>query len=529
MKFNFRKIASVIASAVMLGSTAGVALAATAYPAPFVVGGTASAAVVVTSGSQAGAVSDWDAAVGLQSALQSLVTSTSTSTGASGTGGDSVNLASSSQKLFWNSTLNAAKTSLTNNEMPAVLKSGTVTDDVGTAYTYTQSITIGNSSVQYGTSGGDYNDPDLNVYLGIYPGIAPVYGYKLNFNKNLNITSGNVQGNDIEILGQKYTIGSASTSATAGSEILELYGSGNTVTLNEGEESKVTIADKEHTVKLVGVDSGSKAYVSVDGSAVRSINQTTSSTVGGLAVYVKTAFYSAKESSTNYATLIIGTNKLKLTAGQAVTKGTDDIAVQNTGVYITASADKQISSVTVNITAQDSTKDYLKMGSSFVDPVFGGLKLNFAGVTPALDDASRSKISVDSDNSRNARVTFTSAVSGKEYTQNFLHDDDDSDSTVTPVLADTANKTIKVVEGQNISVNELAVINAGDYGRIIKLTNVPTGGLSSTSTIQFQDAITGENLFAGSGLTVGSGALTDMKYGANASLAFKISVLFASI
>jgi len=516
MKFSFRKIASVIASAVMIGSTLGTALAATNYPQPFVVGGAAQGAIVITSGTHAGASVDWDAAVGLKDALQGLVT-TSTTSGASATGGDSINLASSSQKLFWNSSLNAAKTSLTNSELPTLLKSGTITDDNGVAYTYTQSITLGNTSIMYDTSGGDFTDPELYVNLGIASGTTPVYKYKFNLNKNLNVTSSTVQGNDIELLGQKYTIGSASTTATAGSEVIELFGSGSSVTLNEGQESKVTVAGTEHTVKLVMVDSASKAYITVDGGTTRDISALGSATVGGISVFVKTVAYSAKESSTNYATLIVGGNKIKLLQQQTATKGTDDISVQNTAVTITVDANKLLSSFIVNITAQDATKDWIKVGNSYVDPIFGNLKVNFASITPTLDDTSRSKLVVDTDNSRNARVTFTSALAGVEKQFAFLHDDDTSDSTITPVLADTANKTIHVVEGENISINEYMVINAGDYGRIVKLTSVPTGAMSSTSTIQFQDVVSGENLFTGSGLTVGGAINLEGNSGANAS------------
>jgi len=66
MKFNFRKIASVLASVVMLGSTVGIAAAAN-YPAPFVSGGAANVAVVYGSSA---AFSDGLAAGDLQSNLQ---------------------------------------------------------------------------------------------------------------------------------------------------------------------------------------------------------------------------------------------------------------------------------------------------------------------------------------------------------------------------------------------------------------------------------------------------------------------------
>ncbi|MEK6848926.1 MAG: hypothetical protein AABX65_04840, partial [Nanoarchaeota archaeon] len=133
MKFNFRKIASVLASAAMLGSTIGIAAAATNYPTPFVTGGSADVAVVVGANA---AFTDALAAGNLQTDLQAQLarqTATSgTSTGASASGGDSTNLATSSQRLYWNSTLNSARTTISKSEMPILLKDGTISDDAGT-------------------------------------------------------------------------------------------------------------------------------------------------------------------------------------------------------------------------------------------------------------------------------------------------------------------------------------------------------------------------------------------------------------
>lgn len=503
MKFNFKKITSVLASAIMLGSTVGIAAAAT-YPTPFVQGGRADVTIVVTSGTHAGAASDYLAAVDLGQSLQAELakqTATSTTTSASASGGDSVNLATSSQRLFYNSTIDSAKSTLTRTEMPTLLADGTVTDDSGTSYTYTQSITLGNSQIVYSTSGGDFDDPELIIDAG-YSATDPIYNYTLTFNKNINITSTDVQGNDIELLGKKFTIG-ANSDSDAGTRILYLYGAGDSVTLNEGEEATVTVGGEEHVIKVSGITQVSatdRVSVSVDGSTIREIAEGSSSKVGGLEVYAKTIFYSAKEASQNYATLNIGSDKLKLQDGQTVYEGSDETSIQNTKVTLGSG----LSSITLSIAVQDTTADYIKEGESFSDPVLGGMKVSFASVTPGLDADARENFVVTTDNSRNAKVTFTSAISGIEDTFTFLHDQDTSESTVTPILADTANKTIHIVENDTVAINEYMVINSGDYGRIIKLTSIPTGALQSTSTIQFEDALTGENVFSGSGLTVGT-------------------------
>lgn len=509
MKFNFKKIASVLAGAVMATSTVAFAAAAN-YPAPFVKNGNADVAIVYGSmpGADVDLVAAIDISTNLQYALAKQTGSTGTTTTVSVSEGNAVDLATSSQKLYYGSSINSAKTTVTGNELKTLLKDGTFTDDAGTSYTYTQSITIGSKNITYGTSASDLNDPELILDLGT-DATAPVYTYKLTLNKNLDVSSSNVQGNEIEILGKKFTIG-ANSDVSGTDKVLYLYGSGASVTLNEGEEKEVTIGDKTYKVKLGAVtqitqggNNVNRASVSIDDGTAKTVSENSASTIAGLSVFAKSITYSAKESTTNTATLSIGGEVLKLKDGANAYKGTDETSIQNTKVILSNSSDGKLSGIQVAVAAQSSTKDYLLPGNEYTDPVFGGLKLSFASVNPALNDTSRGVVVVDTDNSRNARVTFTTDLAKVEKTFVFAHDQNNSDDGVTPILADQSNKTIHIVEGENIGLNEYAIINAGDYGRIIKLTSVPTGALDSNSKIYFEDALTGEQVFD-NGLTVGT-------------------------
>src|SRR3989344_4290338 len=390
MRFNFKKIVSVLASTIMLSSTIGFAVAAS-YPAPFVSGGTENGAIVVGTNA---ALSDWTAAIDVQKNLQGLTTTSSSGgSGTSVSGGDSVNLATSSQFLFYSSAIKDAKSTITKSEMATTLADGTVIDDAGTSYTYSQSIKLGTKNMTYSTSGNDFTDPALYVDLGINEN-APIYNISITFNKNLNITHGDVQGNDITFLGQKYTIGSTSTTATAGSEVLYLFGSGESVTLNEGEETTITIDGTEHTVSVSGIDSAGIVSVSIDGSTIREISEGSSSKVGGLEVFAKTTFYSAKESSNNYATLNIGSGKLKLLQAQTVYEGSDETAIQHTKVGLGIDSSRQLSSIDIAVASQSATKDWIKQGESSTDPIFDGVKISFAAATPALDSEAREHVKV---------------------------------------------------------------------------------------------------------------------------------------
>jgi len=504
MKFNFKKIASVLASVAMLGSSVAIAGAAN-YPAPFVSGGSADVAIVVTSGTHIGASSDYLAAVDLgqdlQAELAKQTATTGTSTGATASGGDSANLATSSQKLWFNSTVDTARTVLSKSELPTLLADGEVEDDSGTSYTYSQSIDLGSKTIEYSTSGADFDDPDLVVEVGTSAD-SYLYKYSLTFNKNINVTHSDVRGNDIEILGTKYTIASGSNGA-ASTPVVVLYGSGETKTLNEGDTITVNIGGTDHEVTLSAITDG-YAHVSIDGSSAKKIAEDSSSKIGDIEIYVKSVTYSAKETTQNAASLVLGTKKLKLEQGQSVKEGSDETTILGTRAGVSTSGGL-VSGINITIAMQKATKDYIKAGETFEDPVFGNLQVNFVGVTPSLDDDSRDVVKVTTDNALNARVTFTTALADKEYTLSYNKDQDTSESTVTPRLATSANKTIHIIENESIKVNEYVIINSGDYGRIMYLSDVPgQGQLSATSKIQFVDAVTGENVLGSSGLTVGT-------------------------
>jgi len=137
MKFNFKKVASVLASAIMLSSTVGFAAAAT-YPAPFVVSGTPDGAVVVGANA---AATDWASAVDISTDLSSLVSSVIEET--TSVGGDVKSLASGSDLVYLNDDLAENVATITDSDLATVLADGTFTDDDGTNYEYEQTITIG--------------------------------------------------------------------------------------------------------------------------------------------------------------------------------------------------------------------------------------------------------------------------------------------------------------------------------------------------------------------------------------------------
>jgi len=542
MKINFKKIATVLGSALMIGSTLGIAAAAN-YPAPFVQSGQASVAIVYGQNAApldvAGAA---NIASNLATALAAQTATGGSVSGASASGGDSINLATSARKLYYGDSINAAKTSLSETEMPNVLKDGTFMDLSGTQYDYSQTITLGDTVSIFDTSGGDLDDPILNLAVGT-TATDPLYNYTLSFNKNVNVSdTTNVQGQKINILGVDYVIGSSSTNTT-----LYLYGSGETITVAGGESNTVNIGGTDHIVELVTTDSATTATIVVDGVS-RSVTEGSSYAFSGdINVYVKDVINPQFAGDIRRVELIMGANTLKLVTTQTVKQGADETSVKNTLVTITAAGHGQISGVTISVAAEKSDLDSLIAGESFSDPVFGGLKVNFVGAVPALDSTSRGKIKVDTDNNQYAYVTFTSARAGTTGEQRLIYayDNATSASLVAPLLAhktvsSNGQGVIHVVEGESALENDWIVINQGDAGTILEVSDISIDS-GTSGTVTFEDVITGAsqtitltnssnvytksgvNFFGGNGYTIstpGAGTSVNITWNSGATAVF---------
>ncbi|HJW97056.1 MAG TPA: hypothetical protein VJ485_02730, partial [archaeon] len=138
---------------------------------------------------------------------------------------DGVDLATSNTKIYFADSLTKSglRTTLTRTNLPTLLAQGTFLDAAGTSYTYNQYINMGAGTVAFGTSGGDLNDPKLNLNTGTSTA-TPLYNLTLVFNKVLNVTSADVRGQTIEFFGRSYTIGSTSVFAGASTDKLVLFG-----------------------------------------------------------------------------------------------------------------------------------------------------------------------------------------------------------------------------------------------------------------------------------------------------------------
>ena len=541
MRFNFKKIAAIGASVLMVGMSMGVAAAAN-FPAPF--SGTSASTIGVVVGSGTG-VDDGSATTGAVGTIASYLAGKVTGDTTSATGGDNINLATSARKLYYGDGINSGRPSLTYTELADVLKDGTFTDLSGTQYDYTQVIKVGTAVSAFGTSGGDIDDPALLLQVGTTA--ATLYNYTLSFTKNVNVSDAtNVQGQKINILGVDYVIGSGSTNST-----LYLYGSGETITISGGDSVTVNIAGADHTVELITTSGSSAGTIKVDG-VQKSVTQGNNYAFAGeISVYVKDIIHPAFAGDMRQAELIVGANTLKLVSGQTVKEGADQTSIKGTLATITAAGVGKISGFTVGIAMPKSSNDHIGLGESFTDPVFGGLKVEFANAVPPLSSTARGKIVVNTDNNQFAYATFTSARAGTagEQKLTYAYDNDTASSTIQPVLAmDPTNSDAKgfihVLEGENAKESDFIILNQGDSGTILEVDDISIDTTTS-GTVTFTDVITGNsqkitltnssnvysnsnvNFFGGTGYTVkvpGSGATVNVTWSSAGT-----STLFPSI
>lgn len=471
MRFNFRKIASVLTSAAMLCSTAGLAAAA-AYPEPFVSGGTADGAVVVGASA---AVSDWSAAIDLQQNLNSLV-STSSTTSTDAVSGEAVELFTGGTKIYVNDTLNTVKSILTKSNLPTVLATESFSGNVDASVS--QTIELGsNPRVTYKKQPTSSDEPTFAVQTSTAT-TNYIYNASATFSKAVNLSHADSEGEPITLFGQKFTIGSASDYDT-----LVLLKSAEKISLDSDNPSaEVTVGGEVYTIELVSASDTSATVRVTDAngnSNTREVAEAASKKIGGITVAVTNADETNLKLS---ASMIAGSEKVTLESGSAVTVGESDSTVDGTLVTFTGGV-QAMTKLVISVAAEESDLDAIKAGESMLDPVFGSFKLDFAGLNIPEDSTAREDISITTNGDDKMDVKFKDSR-GKEATITFGK----STATQVELKRDDDHRNITVMEGQVIKYNEYVVVGNEEEGRVLRMSSVnnATTGYSNDK-LEFKD------------------------------------------
>jgi len=482
MKLNFRKIASVLASAVMIGSTVGTAIAAT-YPSPLVSGGTADAAIVVTSGSHLGASTDLFAALDLQQSLQGLVTSSTGSVAGSVTG-EASPLFTGSSKVYYNDSLNSVKTIVTKTDLPTTLVDGSFSGNVDA--TYTQTVTLGsNPQFTYAKMPTSSDDPVYGLQTST-TNANYIYNATVTFNRGVNFTHADSKNQDLTLFGQKYTVGSA-TDAT---NLILLKESTKIDFDSSGQTSAdVTISGTEYTIELISA-STSAATVKVTNKATgtsdsKEVNEGYSKKVNGVTLAVNTA----DSNNLKYtASVVAGSEKVTLTSGSSVTTGDDATVIDGTKVVFDTSPTNSTSKLTFSVAAPNSDNDAIAPGTAFVDPIFGSFKLDFSGVNVPEDSTARETLLVSPSGDDKMNVKFTD-YHGVEKSIQYVY----NASGAYNLHHDTDGHQIHIVEAESANKSDYIVVGNENEGHLLQVYQIinQTSGYNNDKVI-FIDVFTGD-------------------------------------
>ena len=385
--FKFKKVASLFASTVLLGSTIGFA-AATTFPAPFVDNGSGNVAIVYGSNA-ATSITDLVAATNIADTLNSHVVGTSTTGGTTTTvEGEAYPLFTDSSELFLNSTLNSVRTTLAEQELPTILQDGTFDGQV--TATYEQRILLGsNPVITFAQMPTTSDDPKIGIQLGTTPSTQGVYNATVTFDQAVNFTHADSVGEDLTLFGQKFTVGAAST----GTKLVLLKTSEQFSLSSDDPTTEAIVGDKTYTIELVSA-SDTDATVKVTDENGNSDTKTISEAASKKMVGVEVSVDNADE--TNFklsATISVGSDRITLQDGSAVKIGSDEDALDGTNVEFElangsgSTSHTSIGKLVFQVAAKDSDNDAIFPGQSYVDPVFGSFKVDFSGISIPTDSA----------------------------------------------------------------------------------------------------------------------------------------------
>lgn len=487
-------------SALMALSTVGFATL-DSYPQPFISGAGVPQALVVVGAvanpaDVVGAI-DLAARLGGEAYTMTSVSGAAVSGTVSGEG-KTVDTATTHVFLTDNLGKTGLRTTLTKDDLPTLLAKSSFSDTDGThKYDLFLDMTPGttnaaNVRVDYDKPGSSASaDPAYNFGRFTTSPSTAEYLYRARIVFDVGVNGTNAVGKSMKIFGVEYTITSDTTAAfgapAAGDKVV-MFGSSNVQTLNGGDTITTTVGGTEYTIKLMGVTAANAAAIQVGGSTETVARLGTSTSFGDLKIYVKDAAQlSTTDQAQNYATLLIGADKLTLQHASKVKKGTNDDSVDGTYVELTTSSGK-LNQISIKFAAQSSTKDYIAVGDPiYLNQVFGTFGVSFPTITPSVGGTSDDYLKFRNSGDNNVQLTMTDN-NGNVQTINYGYKATSASATLS--LADSSGNQIHVVENETVARDEYIILDAGGFPHMFKVSSVNLDSTSSAS-IDLQDVFTG--------------------------------------
>ncbi len=459
MKFNFKKISAVVTGVLLTGMTMGVAVSAANFPAQF----TSSPAIVYGTNAQPG--TDLVQAKNIQTYLEShgaSVGSTGSATVTTVNSNESYKFERASTKLHLGDDLTTMRSSLTKTQLPKLLADGTYRDFNNNANQYTQKITIDSNSLTLYDMNSN-QDPTLG--FDIQDGVN-ILGYTLNFQDNPKWS--NVDGSWLPFMGKNYYVLSHTngTGGTDGTLTLLNFASSETY-VNEGASKTVSVNGKSYTISATFIGTN-KAVLSVNGNTLNSLSQGQSYELNdGSYVVVKDILASSKTGSVNQVGFVIGSNKLKIGAGNQVeVNSVSEPGLTSTITSTTSSTPTNIKSISLTWSANN--EQFVTDNSSLTMPVFKTLTLSYTGLT----NNNGNTFSVENSGSQKAILNNFPLTDGSSNL-NLMYMDTSNGKYIG--LGESATRPLMVTNGNTLTLN----MSASHYPSFVASYNDGSGSESS--------------------------------------------------
>lgn len=409
MRLNFKKITAVLASTVMLGSSLGIAAAAN-YPSPFVVSGNANVAIVYGSDSPGGV--DLIPAANIQTSLQSYMGGSSSATGSSTSGGDSVLIAKTSDNLNLGNLWSDLDSTVDEDDLTTLLADGTYIADDNDEFDYEQKIVIGSPNLTH------FRDSDYESSAGLTER-TPVVGFKISsstfiMNYTMDFTSDaesdivsddgdDIEGSDLPLFGKTYYVSNLDNRTNSDDfwGTLTLLDSANKATVEEGETVDLTLNDKTYSVALNFIGSSTVKF-DVDGEITSTLSAgETYKLADGSYIGVREINTQDYQGGIKTVEFSIGSGKLEIVSGSDIKLNDDTISGVKGFVYegTGSSGTEKIDKIVIDWTTDEEV--FLTAGLELVMPGFEAVKFTMGEfVRPAEE-----KITVEKDGDTSIRLT----------------------------------------------------------------------------------------------------------------------------
>jgi len=371
MKYNFKQIFALGASALLVGMTAGMAGAAN-YPAPFVVSGQANVAVVYGTGTGVSTTDQAEATV-IATELMGLVSGGTTTV----TGGDSFQFEKTSTKFHLGDTITGViSTSIDEDELPTLLADGKFIDSGNDEFDFTQKITMDAGLTLTMFEDNDYIEDTPSIGIKIGSGDT-VLTYTIDFSDEPLLA--NLATSDLVFMGKTYYV--LTQSYSTGSQVLTLLDSASESIVSETAATTVIVEGTSYSVSIEYI-SDTEVKLTINGETTNSLVQSdTQKLSDGAFVGVKDIMYDAKEAGISKVEFSIGSGKLKLTNGTELQLNDDTVS----GLDVTiANTTTKLSSISLAWATDDD--EFVATDNDVVMPAFEAVKLSFNGLSYPFEE-----------------------------------------------------------------------------------------------------------------------------------------------